>query len=303
MLHLRRALLTLALAGGAHAQVASAQPTDAVAPEPPADDPADDPADAAEPPAPAAGLATICAIDPEACPRLDLDTEAKKPLNQRIYAVQQIYAKRKRRLQLLPYWAMSLNDQFVQHPGPGLVAGFFLLEDLALTATLQYYRPFNVDSAFNADVRRAARIAVPLSEYAWGAHLGLEFVPGYGKFAGFGDFIFHWDLFLVAGVGALSTRPIAVIDPDNRVFGFTAKLAGHAGLGTRIFLNRGLAVVLEFRDYVFQDHMEALDTPVGDAFASDPSTWYGARELVNNVQAQLGAAVFLPFSFEYRLPR
>ena len=56
-------------------------------------------------------------------------------------------------------------------------------------------------------------------------------MPAYGKFAGFGDFIFHYDFFLVAGVGAISTRPIAVIDPDNRTFTFKPKVNGKIGGG------------------------------------------------------------------------
>ena len=36
---------------------------------------------------------------------------------------------------------------------------------------------------------------------------------------------------------------------------------------------------------------------------TDPSTWIGSNSITNNVQAQLGISVFLPFSWEYRLPK
>jgi hypothetical protein len=156
------------------------------------------------------GLAAICQIDPDACPKLDMEKEAKKDLNEKIYAVQQIYAKRKMRFELNPYWSITLNDQFVQHPGPGIAGNFYLFEVFAIGANFNYYNPFNVDSDFNADVRRAARVGVPLTEYNWGANFNLTYVPAYGKFAGFSDFIFHWDLYLVAGGGVISSRPIAV---------------------------------------------------------------------------------------------
>jgi outer membrane beta-barrel protein len=249
------------------------------------------------------GLGDICEIDPAACPQLDLEKEAAKDLNEVIYAVQQIYAKRKGRFELNPYWSVSLNDQFVQHPGPGIAANFYVSEVLAIGANFNYYRPFNVDSHFNTDVRRAARVGVPLTEYDWNANFNFFYVPAYGKFAGFSDFIFHWDLYLVAGAGAISTRPIAVIDPDNRFFEFEYKLAFNAGLGARIFFNRWFTAILEVRDYIFKDQLESLVAPVNPDDAADPANWYGEDELTNNVQAQFGVSIFMPFSFEYKLPK
>ncbi|MGE0327283.1 MAG: outer membrane beta-barrel domain-containing protein [Polyangiaceae bacterium] len=251
------------------------------------------------------GLGDICEIDPAACPKLDFDKEAAKDLNEQIYAVQQLYALRVRRVELQPYWATSLNDQFVNHPGPGLALNYYITNVLAVGANFNYYRPFNADSSFNAQVRRAARVGVPLSEYDWGAALNFTYVPAYGKFAGFGDFIFHYDAYVVGGVGAISTRPIPVIDPDNRTFDFEPKLAFNAGIGFRVFFTRWFAAILEVRDYIFSDRLENDDTSVLEA-PNDPlnkDNWYGDNSLTNAVQAQLGVAIFLPFSFEYRLPK
>jgi outer membrane beta-barrel protein len=249
------------------------------------------------------GLGAICKIDPSRCVTPDLAKEAQKDLNAQVYAVQQIYAKRRGRFELNPYWAITLNDQYVKHPGPGLALNFYFSEVMAIGANFNYYQPFNVDSDFNADVRRAARVGVPLTEYDWSAALNFTYVPAYGKFAGFGDFIFHWDLYLVGGVGGISTRPIAVIDPDNRFFKFEPKLAFNAGLGARIFFNRWFAAILELRDYAFIDQLENLETTADPTQAADESTWYGDDQFTNNVQAQFGVSIFLPFSFEYRLPK
>lgn len=247
-----------------------------------------------------AGLSAICTIDPSRCVTPKLDEEAKKNLNEQIYAVQQIYAKRRGRLELTPFWAITMNDQFVKHPGPGLALNFYFSEVLAVGANFNYYRPLNTDSQFNADVRRAARVGVPLTEYDWSAALNFTYVPAYGKFSGFGDFIFHWDVYMLAGVGAISTRPIAVIDPDNRYFDYKAKVMFDAGIGARIFFNRWFAAVIEARDLIFQDDLENLKA--GKATDSK-STWYGEKQLTNNVQMQFGVSVFIPFSFQYRLPK
>ena len=249
------------------------------------------------------GLEDICKIDPAACPNLDMDKEAARPLKEQIFAVQQAYALRVRRLELQAGWSVSMNDQFVGHPAPVLALNYYITNVLAIGVNGAFYQPFNVDKDFNAQVRRAARVAVPLTEYQWGAALNFTYVPAYGKFAGFGDFIFHYDAYVVGGVGALSVRPIPVIDPNNRNFAYEPKLAFNAGIGLRIFFNRWFAAVLEVRDYVFNDKLENLQvarTPVGQA---DKSTWYGQTSLTNNVQAQFGAAIFIPFSFDYRLPK
>ncbi|HEY6559613.1 MAG TPA: outer membrane beta-barrel domain-containing protein [Polyangiaceae bacterium] len=247
------------------------------------------------------GLEDICKLDPAACPKLDMNKEAGRPLREQIYAVQQVFALRARRFELQPYWSFSLNDQFVAHPAPGLALNYYITNVLAVGINGNYYRPFNNDSEFNAQVRRAARVGVPLTEYDWGAALNFTYVPAYGKFAGFGDFIFHYDAYVVGGVGALSTRPIPVIDPEYRTFDFEPKLAFNAGLGLRIFFNRWFAAILEVRDYIFNDKLENIE--VNATNPADKGDWLDETRLTNNVQAQLGVAIFIPFSFDYRLPK
>jgi len=246
------------------------------------------------------GLGDICAIDPSACPTVDFDDAADRVLGEQMYAVQQIYALRRQRFEIQPAWAFTLNDQFVSHPGPVLAVNYYITNVLAVGLSGGYY--FNNDLSFNAQVRRAARVAVPLTEYQWQAAANVTYVPVYGKFAGFSDFIFHYDAYVVGGVGALSNRPIAVIDPTNRSFDWKPKLAFNAGIGLRIFFNRWFAAVLEVRDYIFNDELEATTIAAGSA-KTDESTWYGESKLTNNIQAQVGVSIFLPFSWEYRLPK
>jgi outer membrane beta-barrel protein len=236
-----------------------------------------------------------------------MNKEAARPLKEQIYAVQQLFALRVRRFEIQPYWSISLNDQFVSHPAPGLALNYYITNVLAVGINGNYYRPFNSDKEFNAQVRRSARVGVPLNEYDWSAALNFTYVPAYGKFAGFGDFIFHYDAYVVGGVGAISTRPIPVIDPDNRNFEYEPKLAFNAGLGLRIFFNRWFAAILEVRDYIYNEKLENLQG--GDeleAAGLDPlnkDLWTDETRITNNVQAQIGVSIFIPFSFDYRLPK
>ncbi len=247
-------------------------------------------------------LGAICEIDPEACPTLDIPREAAKPIREPLYAVQQIFVLRRHRVEFQPFWGLTLNDQYVSHDAPGLGFNYWITNVLAIGVNGTFYRPFNTDSVFNYQTRRAARIGVPLTEYDWGAALNFTYAPVMGKFAAFQDFIFQYDAYVVGGVGAISTRPIPVIDPDNRYFDYKPKLAFNAGLGVHIFFNRWFAATLEVRDYIFNDELENIETPMGGE--EDQATWKSdTLQLTNAVQAQLGLSIFFPFSFEYRLPK
>jgi outer membrane beta-barrel protein len=306
------------------APTAPAEPAPAAPTEIDADQP---PGAAAAPAAPAPGaepgvgepggppeggdIEAICKIDPSACPTVNLAEAAKRDMHEQMYAVQQIYALRYHRFEIQPAWNFTFNDQFVSHPGPVLGLNFYITNVLAIGLGGGYY--FNNDSKFNAQTRRAARVAVPLTEYQWQAALNFTYVPMYGKFAGFSDFIFHYDAYIVGGVGAISTRPIPVVDPDNRAFKWgSPKVDFNIGIGLRVFLNRWFAADLEVRDYIFIDKLENTCLPgqpctTGPAIAAtqaaDSSTWYGQNKLTNAVQAQVGVSIFLPFSWEYRLPK
>lgn len=260
------------------------------------------------------GLEDICKLDPAACPNINMAEAAKRDLNAQIYAVQQIYALRRQRFEIQPYWSLTLNDQFVSHPAPGIAMNYWITNVMAVGANFNWYQGLNKDSAFNSATRRAVRVGVPLNEYQWSAAANFSYVPMYGKFAGFGDFIFHWDAYVVGGVGAISTRPIVVFDPRYRNFSFEPKVAFNAGLGVRIFFNRWFAGILELRDYVYSEKLEntenydALypsDTQQDQqiAWREDKGNWFGESKLTNNVQAQIGVSIFLPFSWEYRLPK
>ncbi len=228
--------------------------------------------------------------------------------------MQQIYALRVRRFELNPFWSISLNDQFVGHNGPGLAINYYIANVLAIGINGTYFNWFNTDSQFNFDVRRSVRVGVPLTQYDWNAALNLTYVPAYGKFAGFGDFIFQYDAYIVAGGGMISTKPIPVFDPDYRNFSYKSKPAGNIGIGLRIFFYRWMAAILELRDYIYQEELENIysgdDTggancngTVPGLSHADQRYWICQKKLTNAVQAQVGLSFFLPTTFNYRLPK
>ncbi|MGB0678581.1 MAG: outer membrane beta-barrel domain-containing protein [Polyangiales bacterium] len=220
-----------------------------------------------------------------------------------IYAVQQIYALRLNRFELAPSAAFTLNDPYVAHPAIGVAMNYWWTNVLAVGANLLWYQGFDAESDLNFYVRRSTRLAVPITEYQFGANLNFTYVPFYGKFAMFNKYIFQWDSYLIGGVGLMRTRPVPVIDPEVRDFDWGMRLAFNLGIGIRVFVTRWLAVFGEFRDYAFLERNENLEVALGtDRF--DPSTWEAdSPTFTQNVTAQIGVTLFFPFKFEYRQPK
>jgi outer membrane beta-barrel protein len=226
----------------------------------------------------------------------------KEATEEEIYAVQQIFALRINRLELAPSLAFTVNDPFVSHTAIGVALNYWWTNVLAVGANFLWYQGLQNNSDLNFFVRRSTRLAVPITEWQMGAHLNFTFVPLYGKFSMFNEFIFQWDAYVVGGVGLMRTRPIPVIDEAVREFDFGNRVAFNAGIGIRIFVSRFLSIFTEIRDYIYLEKLENREVALGDA-RTDPDTWLSGNELTNNVSVQVGFTVFFPFTFEYKLPK
>jgi outer membrane beta-barrel protein len=220
-----------------------------------------------------------------------------------IYAVQQIYALRNGRVELSPSIAFTVNDPYVSHPSGGLGINYWWTNVLAVGINFLWYQGLENESDLNFFVRRSTRLAVPITEYQLGAHLNFTYVPLYGKFAMFNEYIFQWDAYIVGGVGMLRTRPVPVVDPEIRQFDFDLRVAFNVGIGLRVFVTRWLAFFAELRDYAYLERLENLQVGLGEA-RIDSATWLDdSASLTNNVTVHIGLTLFFPFGFEYELPR
>jgi len=220
-----------------------------------------------------------------------------------IYAVQQIYALRINRVELSPNAGFTMNDPYIGHTSVGLVLNYWWTNVLAIGLNFNWYQGLESESDLNFFVRRSFRLAVPITEYQLGANLNFTYVPLYGKFNMFNEYIFQWDAYILGGVGIMRTRPIPVVDPEVRQFEFDWRVAFNVAIGLRVFITRWLAIFGELRDYIYLEQLENLDVAVGPG-RDDPNTWLAdGPTLTNNVTAHLGFTIFLPFDFEYRLPK
>jgi outer membrane beta-barrel protein len=251
-----------------------------------------------------------------------------RQMSERIFAVQQIYALRNRRFELQPTVGVSLNDPFVSHTGIGLAANYWITNVLAVGANFLFNQPFNARADVDLRSARSIGLVVPINEYQLLAQANFTYVPVYGKFLMFNRFIFHYDFYLMAGVGMTRTRPIAVVDPEVRRFDWQTAIMFNAGLGVRVFVNRWIGFVAELRNYVYPERLESLtisgaredNIPPIDASAPcresgamangpicgsryDPATWLGSNALTDNVMIQVGLTMMFPFNPAYRLQK
>jgi outer membrane beta-barrel protein len=235
-------------------------------------------------------------------------TEAEGPeraeeAREQIFAVQQIYALRINRVEIFPSFAQTLNDPFVSHPAISLGLNYWFTNVLAVGVNFLWYEGLENESGLNFFVRRSTRLAVPVSAYQFGAHLAFTYVPIYGKFAMFNEFIFQWDSYIVGGVGLMRTRPIPVVDPEVRRFDYDIRVAFNLGIGLRVFVSRWFAIFGEVRNYMYLEQLEALDVGLGDARFQEETWTQDTPAFTSNFTVHVGFTIFLPFEFDYRLPR
>jgi outer membrane beta-barrel protein len=221
-----------------------------------------------------------------------------------IWAVQQVYALRARRFDLQPTFGVSLNDPYVQHQSITLALSYYITEVLAAGLSFNWYGFLGNETKLNYSVSRATHQTIPINEYQWGGQINFTYVPIYGKFAMFKQWILHWDVWVIGGGGFIFTRPIPVIDPEFRTFDYKIKFCFNIGIGGRLYLTRFLAISLELRDYIFPEELENRTTYSDEEQRAAKANWVDDNfKLTNNVMLQVGVTLFLPFTFEYKLPK
>jgi len=262
----------------------------------------------AQPPAEGSGvIGELAAGGPQAQAGPAAEDAGPQRLREDIWAVQRIWALRAGRFELMPAIGTSLNDPFVTHTALAVAANYYVTNVLAVGVNFywfQFPRPFgNIDTETNFQVARSFRLVIPVNQYQLSANVTMSYVPLYGKFALFNEWILHWDAFLTGGVGVIRTRPVAVVDPEHRVFrDFQTLIDFNFGIGLRAFISKFLGVFMELHTYTFLEKTENLD--INRVDPSDEQFWFDSRpHLTWNVMIQAGVMIFLPFNFEYRLPK
>lgn len=199
------------------------------------------------------------------------------------------------RIELLPTWGITMNDNIIRHFQFAGAINYFLTDVLAVGVEGQYYikdlrEPYDL-------VARQARRLPTVNKYNWGAALNFHYVPIYGKFAILDDHIIHWETFFTAGVGVTQSE---VIPRDPAFAPFTNFLiTPNVGASMRFFVTKFLTINLGVRDYVFVDKFEPVGRSVDNFQSADSAKDNADTSLINNVVFQAGLAFWFPTGFEY----
>lgn len=197
-----------------------------------------------------------------------------------------------RRVELTPFWGVTMNDNIIQHVQFAAALNYYLTDVLAVGVEGQYYVE-NLREPFDLVARQARRLPT-VNRYLYGAAFNFHYVPIYGKFAVLDKHIIHWETALTAGVGFTQSE-VLVRDPALQPFK-NFLVTPNVGASMRFFLNRFITVNAGVRDYIFVDKFEAVNrTEVSGAAAKENAS----SALVNNVMFQAGVSFYFPMSFEY----
>jgi outer membrane beta-barrel protein len=218
-----------------------------------------------------------------------------------IWAVQRIYVLKSRRVELQPTFGFSTNDPYMQHQAFNVALNYYITEVLAAGISANVYAGMGALTSLNFSLKRATHQVVPVNEYLVGGQLNFSYVPIFGKFKVFRNFILHWDVWVVGGGGFLFSRPVPVIDPDYRDFKYTIKYCFNVGIGWRLFFSRFLAITWDLRDYIYPEELESLTI---EDDRTDNTAWLqDDTALTNNVMFSVGITLLIPFTVEYKLKK
>ena len=116
----------------------------------------------------------------------------------RVKAVQRKHFLKKNRLEVVPSFALSLNDAFYTKVGGGIAVNYHFADSLALSL---HYDKFGISQSDNVRIaKRELKSLLLSSKLDWTAGADVMWTPIYGKLAWFNTIV-QYDLFLIGGVG------------------------------------------------------------------------------------------------------
>lgn len=174
------------------------------------------------------------------------------------------------RLEVLPRFGVTFNDSLITQFALGGSLYFHITEDIFAGGSFEWF-DFNeiggTTDTYDEVIRNTS--AIPeVAPVTWAGTAEVGWAPVHGKFSLFDVTIVHYDIYGLAGVGAIDT----IGDP---------MVAGALALGQRTFIGDWLALTIEIRDRAY---IEPL--PSGDTFT-------------NVLTASVGLGFFIPPSFGY----
>jgi outer membrane beta-barrel protein len=244
----------------------------------------------------AAGLALLLAALAPAPARASNKADAFEGKIQPISG--QLYTKAGR-LEVTPTLGLSFNDAFLKKYTGGLKVGWHFTEFLSVAGSFAMGTTVASGSAVVCPANQGCHPAskaqlwqVPGAMRMVGG-LEVAWAPVYGKLNLAAEQVLHFDLALLAGADYISADEVLARDAAEAlaIAGGTPSakgtVGGHVGVGVRIYLNRFMAIRLDFKDYVY-----AVKVPNWiEGAGNQPRT-----DVQNQLCFELGLSFFFPTS-------
>lgn len=197
------------------------------------------------------------------------------------------------RMELVPSWAITLNDNMIRHYELNGQLNYYLTDVLAVGVEGQFFVKDFMET-YDLIARQDRRLPT-LNKYNFGAALDFHYVPIYAKFAIMNKKIIHWEAFFTAGVGFTQSE---VIPRDPALPGWTNFLiTPNVGFTMRFFVTKWITVNIGVKDYIFVDKYENVDRSPADSL--DTAQEDATPGFVNHVLFQAGVSFWFPTSFRY----
>ncbi len=200
---------------------------------------------------------------------------------------------KQRRLELAPYFGVTMNDALIRHYAFGGQLNYWVTDVLGVGLEGTYFRKDLTDGTV---LIQSQYFRIPtLNQLHFGAFLNFQYVPVYGKFTFFNRGIVHWEALLDLGLGVTNTE---IIPRDASAATFSSNnITPLIGFGGRIFLTDFMTFYFTLRDMVSQDKFEPTsrmpNEPIGQVQAKADG------QIVNNVLLTLGLSFYVPPRFDY----
>jgi outer membrane beta-barrel protein len=182
------------------------------------------------------------------------------------------------RFELAPFVFVSVNDPYYSKWGISLRGTYFLADTLGISAHASWYQLVTTDNVNIAKANFQSRIYYSVPQ--WSLLGDVEWSPIYGKASIFNS-IFHFDVYLLAGLGVVwtetSSTPVDSLNPNGPKRG--PSIAGEVGIGMRFIVLDWLSV-----------NVALINTSYGDTPAG---TSLGAIQNLFTINA--GVSFFFPF--------
>ena len=204
--------------------------------------------------------------------------ESDVALGDRVKAVQRKGFLKRHRFEAGVLIPATINDAFYEKIGIGGKLAYNFEDSFALAARGAYFTQIRTSHVHEGTLAFSSQLLQ--SQFYGQGMLDGVWSPVYGKVAWLGSSIVHFDMYLLAGLGAVWTATSAAPRSEG------PHLATDLGGGIRFYPNEWLAIDAGLVATLYPDQ----------PLTSVPST------LQKVVTAQIGLTFFFPFTFEYVYP-